>query len=107
MKAEPPGKPNYVLPESTLLVVIGGLDLISTIYLLATNRAHEANPLFATLLNSFGVIGFIVFKALMLGIPLTIAELARHRHPKFVRTALRIGIAAYVCLYLVAYLRNN
>lgn len=107
MSHSPASNPAYVLPETTLLVVIGGLDLLSTVYLLATGKAHEANPLFAGLLNTVGVLGFILFKALMLAVPLTIAELARRRHPEFVRTALRIGIAAYVVLYLAAYLRFN
>ena len=105
--SQPPDKSLYVLPESTLLVLVGGLDLVSTIYILATHTGHEANPLFVGLLDTFGVGGFIVFKALMLGIPLTIAELARRKHPEFVRSALRFGLAAYVLLYLVAFIQNN
>lgn len=100
-------KDRFVLPETTALVVIGGLDLLTTIYALATRRGHEANPLFVYLLEKFGPIGFIVFKAVMLAVPLTIAELARKQHPGFVRKALRVGIALYLLFYVVAFVRNN
>jgi len=102
-----PTAQNYVLPETTVLVVIGGLDLLSTVYLLATHQAREANPLFVGLLHTFGPGGFIAFKALMLAVPLVILEMARRTHPDFVRRALRVGIVLYLGLYVGAYLRNN
>jgi hypothetical protein len=97
----------YVLPETTLLMVLGSLDLLSTIYLLATGQAHEANPLFDGILHTFGPLGFILFKALLLGGPLAMAELARKHNEPFVRSALRIGILLYVGFYLINFLRFN
>jgi hypothetical protein len=97
----------HVLPETTLLVAIGGLDLLYTVFLLARGQAHEANPLFAGLLQTFGIIGFITFKALMLAVPLTVAELARRHNPHFVRLALRVGIGLYLLLYVISFLRYN
>jgi len=100
-------KSGYVLPETTLLAVIGGIDLLSTIYIIATNRGHEANPLFAYVLETMGPTGFVLAKALLLGVPLTVAELARKRHDAFVRRALRIAIVGYISLYVLTFVRYN
>jgi hypothetical protein len=97
----------YVLPETTLLMVLGLLDMLTTIFFLATGQAREANPLFDGILHTFGPIGFIAFKALLLGGPLTLAEWARKRNEPFVRSALRLGILLYVGLYLINFLRFN
>src|SRR5579871_6499510 len=99
MLPRPDGSENtdrYVLPETTALALIGCADLLATIYLIATRRAHEANPLFGPVLDRYGPAGFALAKALLLGVPLVIAEMARRRNPTFVRRALRIGIAAYL-----------
>lgn len=101
------GNPQYVLPETTALVVIGCLDLLSTVYLVGTKRASELNPLMLWLLQTFGSNGFVLGKALLLGIPLMIAERARRHSPAFVRRALRIGIVLYLGLYAVGWLRYN
>ena len=99
--------PKTVLPETVILVVIGGLDLISTLYFLATGQAKEANPLFGALLHQFGHIGFIIGKSAFLAIPLVIAELARKQNPQFVRNALRMAIILYIGLYLISFARSN
>jgi hypothetical protein len=93
----------FVLPETRAIAALGLFDLLATVYLIATGQAKEANPLFATLLASFGVVGFTVGKALLLAIPLSLAEYARKRSPIFVRNALRIGLLAYLLLLLFAY----
>lgn len=107
----PPPAPSpenrYVLPETRALAAIGCVDLLATIYLIAKHQAHEANPLFATLLDRFGPFGFAFGKALLLAVPLTIAELARRHNPNFVRRALRIGVVLYVLLLLFAYLPRD
>ncbi len=97
----------YVLPETTCLMVLGILDMLSTVYLLATGQAREANPLFDGILHTFGPLGFIVFKALLLGGPLAVAEWARKRNEPFVRSALRLGILLYIGFYLINFLRFN
>src|SRR5689334_3154180 len=98
-------KPGFVLPETTLLALLGCVDLLSTIYFLATGQAREANPLMQSVLVQTGPKGFVLVKALFLGGPLVIAEIARREHPEFVRKALRIGIAAYALLLIFAYLK--
>lgn len=98
---------DYVLPETTVMAVIGCVDLLTTVYLISTGQAWEANPIFAKLLLMLGPRPFIAAKALLLAGPLTIAELARRRNPAFVRAALRIGIALYLALYAYGYVRLN
>ena len=93
----------FVLPETRALAVVGCFDLLATVFLLATHRANEANPVMAGILERFGPAGLAVFKALLLAIPLAIAELARKNSPKFVPRALRVGLVAYVILMLLAY----
>ena len=95
----------YVLPESRALAVIGCLDLVYTVYLLATGKAHEGNQLFATILDIYGPTGFVTAKALMLGIPLLVAELARKKHAYFVRNALRVCIVLYLLIYSLSLIR--
>ncbi len=98
---------NYVLPETTAVALIGGADLLSTVYLVATRHAYEANPLMASVLHSFGPWGFAFAKFLALAIPLSIAEYARRYRPAFVRSALRVAIAVYVGAYALAFIRYN
>jgi len=97
----------YVLPETTLLAVIGCVDLVSTAYLIATNQATEANPLMAGVLHIFGPRGLVAAKALLLAVPLTIAEFARKQRPRFVRNALRVAILLYLGIYAVAFVRYD
>ncbi len=96
-----------VLPETTIIVVICGLDLLSTVYLIATRTAREANPLFSNVLHSYGPVGFIFLKTLFIAVPLVTAELARGKHPQFVKNMLRLCIAAYILLYAYSFVRNN
>jgi hypothetical protein len=99
-------KQRYVLPETILLMVIGSIDLLSTIYLVATGQAREANPLFAQLLH-MGPWAFVAFKAVFLAGPLAIAESARNHNEPFVRSALRMGIILYLGFYAIAFARAN
>jgi hypothetical protein len=99
-------KAGYVLPETVILTVIGCLDLLSTIYFVATKQAFEANPLFARLLH-LGPWPFTLAKALLLAIPLAIAEYARRHNEPFVRAALRMGIILYIGLYAISFARSN
>lgn len=98
---------DYVLPETTIVALIGGVDLLSTAYLVTTGQAHEANPLMAAVLQAYGPWGFSFAKFLALAIPLSVAEIARRYRPAFVRAALRVAIAAYVLAYTLAFIRYN
>lgn len=98
---------SYVLPETTVLAIVGCVDLVSTVYLIATGQAQEANPLMAGLLTAFGPRGLIAAKFLLLAVPLALAEFARKRKPAFVRTALRVGLILYLTIYAVSFIRYN
>ncbi len=95
---------NHVLPETRALAAIGCVDLLATVYFISTEQASEANPLMAGILDNSGPIGFVIFKALMLAIPLIVVELARKKNPIFVQKALKVGVGAYVALLGYAYL---
>jgi hypothetical protein len=115
MNPLPPARPGapargdrrFVLPETTLLALIGCLDLVTTMFLISSGQAWEANPLMAPLLRSHGPGGLILGKVFLLAGPLVIAEAARKRNPAFVRTALRVGIALYLVLYFIGFTRLN
>ncbi|HLJ57842.1 MAG TPA: DUF5658 family protein [Chthonomonadaceae bacterium] len=96
-------RPIFVLPETRAIAVLGCFDLLATIYLIATHRAQEGNGVANDILMHYGAAGFAFFKALMLAVPLVIAEFARHKSPIFVPRALRVGLVAYVLLLLFAY----
>ena len=87
--------------------LIGCLDLVTTIALIASGRAMEANPFMASLLHAYGPLGLILGKVCLLAGPLVVAELARKRNPAFVRGALRVAILLYLTLYFVGFLRLN
>lgn len=102
-----PASAQYVLPETVAIAIIGLLDMCSTVYLLATGRAAEANPLLAAVLGTFGIAGFIIAKALLIGGPVAGLEWARSRKPEFVRFALRLGIILYLGVYILGVLQIN
>ena len=103
----PKSQHQFVLPETILMAVIGGADLLYTVYLLGQSKAMEANPIFGPLLKNYGPNVFVLAKFVALAGPLALAEFARRRNEPFVRMALRIGIALYVAIYGLAYLRYN
>lgn len=86
-----------------MLALLGCADLLATIYLLAQGEAVEANPLMGRVFRDFGPFGFCVAKALLLGGPLAVAELARGRNEPFVIKALRAGTALYALALIAAY----
>ncbi len=94
----------YVLPETRALAALGCTDLLATVYLLATHRAAEANPLAAAALSAGGIWGFAAFKFLLLAVPLGLAEWLRSRRPLVARNLLRVVLIAYLALLARAYL---
>jgi hypothetical protein len=96
-----------VLPETTMLVVIGLVDMLTTLFWIARQQAFEANYLFGIILHDYGPIGLIAAKVLFLALPLTVAELARKQNERFVKLMLRVGIIGYIGLYLISFVRQN
>lgn len=96
-----------VLPETTGLVIIGAVDLLTTLFWLGRGEAYEANYLFNIILKDYGPIGFITAKAMLLALPLCVAELARKQNERFVKLALRICIILYIGLYVRSFVIAN
>lgn len=94
--------------ESGIIAAIGILDLLTTLVWIHHYGAHEANPLFRFFLQQ-GVPAFVAAKALFLAGPLWALEWARLSHARFVLSASRVAIIAYLVLYGagVAALNNH
>ncbi len=101
--SNPVPRPRYVLPETRALASLGCADLLATVYLVATNRAHEANPLAVSALNAYGPVGLVLFKVILLAIPLTVAELYRPYKPALVTLGLRVVLLVYLFMLAMAY----
>jgi hypothetical protein len=92
--------------ESCVLLVICLADLVFTTWLVSTQRATEGNPLMSYYMNR-GWLPLVVAKATLIIMPLFIAEWARRHRPQFVRTMLRLAIAAYLGLLLTAFINTD
>jgi hypothetical protein len=97
----------FVLPETVAIMVIGAVDLLTTVFLVARGQAYEANYLFGVILKDYGPVGFALAKGALLALPLTVAELARKQNERFVKLALRICIILYIGLYVRSFVLSN
>ncbi len=96
-----------ILPANLILIFIGMLDLISTIYWVETGRAVEMNPIMSALLN-FGLLPFILAKVTSLGIFVYVVEWYRRRRSEtFARAVSFFTIAAYLFVYTVSFFFVN
>ena len=92
--------------ESYLLAALCLLDLIVTVYLLNTGVAIEANPILRYYLAA-GILSFVAGKLLLSIVPLVVLEILREKRPRFIRNALRTGIALYAFFYCVGVWKIN
>ncbi len=92
--------------ESALLILIGSLDLYSTLAWVGSRGAQEANPVFQYYLM-LGPFWFIVMKMVLLIGPLFLLEWAERRRPRSARMGARFAIVAYLALYVVGVARLN
>lgn len=88
-----------VLPETMLIALVGGGDLLFTSYLVATGQAWEGNPLMRAVLERFGGVGLVMAKATLLAGPLAVAEWARRHCEATVRRLLRLALVVYLVLW--------
>ena len=95
-----------VLRESYVLGLICVADMISTILLVRSGKAMEANPILAPFM-AHGIGYFLVAKTMLDVIPLFLLELIRSKQPLFVKKMLRVGIAAYLISYGIGVLKIN
>ena len=94
-----------MLRETWIVGIVATLDCLSTIYLLHTGKATEANP-FLALVASWSLLAFFVVKMSFVIGPLGGLERIRRIPGKerFVKTVMRGGLAAYAVIYFGAML---
>lgn len=93
--------------ESIILAAICAVDLASTMWLIANGFARESNPILAFYLNRGGAVSFAAVKLLLFLGPLFLLEIIRMQRPQFVRSLLRVGIVAYIAIYVLGSLAVN
>jgi hypothetical protein len=92
--------------ESYVLAFICAADMISTIMLVRSGKAIEANPILIPFMErGFGC--FLAAKSMFFLVPLFALELLRSKRPLFVKKMLRVGIAAYLISYGIGVIRVN
>ena len=84
--------------ESKILAGICLLDLASTVWLITSGMAREANPILGFYLDQ-GLACFIVMKFLLVVAPVYALEMLRVSRPRFIRGLLRAGIVLYLLCY--------
>lgn len=92
--------------ETMALALIGLADLIATVLLVQGGRFSEGNPILGFYMRA-GLLPFMAAKALLTLGPLAVLEILRPRSPRFITAALRVGIAAYVAVYVVGVCEIN
>src|SRR3954454_20455358 len=89
--------------------VFGGIcfaDMLSTLWLVHSGMAIEANPLMRFFLDR-GSLCFVVAKSFLFLGPLFALELLRRRHPESITRMLRVGLALYLICYGVGTVQAN
>lgn len=84
--------------STALLLLIGALDLISTLVLMKLGM-REANPLFARILQT-GIPNFVAAKVFFLACPILVLEYVRTKKPRSAEQGTWIAVLAYLVLYL-------
>ena len=92
--------------ETLVLALIGLADLIATVLLVHGGRFTEGNPVLGYYMRA-GLLPFAAAKALLTLGPLAVLEILRPRSPRFITAALRVGIGAYVAVYVVGVCQIN
>ncbi len=89
-----------ILPETLLIAVLCLTDMGWTIMAIKMGIARESNPFMAFLIGRSTML-FAIIKILSFLIPLALLELMRGRNPGLILVSLRIGLVAYVVLYVL------
>ena len=88
--------------ETIMLGLLAYADTVSTLWLVNTGLAVEANPVMAYYLSQ-GALWFIGIKLLMV-LPAFVVDLNKSRNPRRVRLSLRAALLLYVGIYGVGTL---
>jgi hypothetical protein len=93
--------------ESSIILLIGTIDLISTIVLLTRYEAKEANPLMEIVLEYGGIPLFAAAKLLSIVGGVIVLEYGMRKTPAFTRRAARVAIAVYLLSYVIGVVGIN
>ena len=91
--------------ETIMLALIAYADTVSTLWLVNTGVAVEANPVMAYYLSQ-GALWFIAIKLLML-LPAFVVDINKSHNPRRVRWSLRAALILYVGIYGVGTLAQT
>jgi hypothetical protein len=83
---------------TTAIIVVGLVDLLTSVYWLATGQMREGNPIMSLVLGH-GVLPFIFTKICTLILYVTVMSWYERQRPRRARV---LGIAT-LCLYLAMY----
>ncbi len=89
--------------STAILMTIGVVDLVSTLYWLSIG-GYEGNPTFARILEH-GEFPFVAAKLLFLIGPIVILEIVRQYKPHTAEIGTRIAASAYLILWLTQIIR--
>lgn len=92
--------------ETCILLAICLVDLVSTIWLVSTDRALEGNPIMAFYLQH-SLCALVLAKVMIAGFAFFVVEWGRRRRPQFVRGLLRLAILAYISVYALGCLNQD
>ena len=92
--------------ESWIILIIGVLDLTTTLIWVANSGAQEANPIFRYYL-AMGPLWFVVAKFICLLCPILLFEFAKNHRPQSAIRGARIAIVGYLVMYAVGVARLN
>ena len=92
--------------QSITILAICLFDLLSTIWLLETGLATEANPLMAYLLEH-GMGWFCGIKMGTVFCLVAVTEWYRKHNPVFVRNIMWVTITGYITIYVVLLIKVN
>jgi hypothetical protein len=96
-----------IMPVNVVVLAIGLLDLVTTLFWLATGQVIEVNPVMAAVLQA-GVAVFILVKVVTLGAYVAVMEwYRRNRSYVFAQTVGNITVLAYVGIYAVSFYSVN
>lgn len=88
------------------LVVVGLLDLATTIFWLQTQRMVEGNPIMAGVLHH-GLPLFIFVKVVTLATFVFVMEAYRLRNAKLAKAVSQFSFLAYIGIYCVSFVAVN
>ena len=78
--------------EKTIFVLVNLMDIVMTNTLLSTGSFYESNPIAEHVLQSWGMLGMVVFKLIVVAAVLMITNIIATRKVKTARRLLYAGV---------------